>query len=241
MRIAVCLSGHFRGLQACLPTWQQHLLDPDHEFHFFVCTGTSIEPNGGDTIWSLVDFLNQHLQVKKLKTTESVLGPYPALYQERNYFKYNVQNVVSMYDKIKQANLLKCEYEKEQGFRYDVVIRFRPDIYLRSQIDIVNDLDKWHIPKFGDWAGLNDQMLWSNSANMDFACGLSDDILSYLEEDSNLPFNPEALLKKRWQKSGCPLLRPNILYQLARNNSYMLPDSETRERIARETNGTRNS
>lgn len=91
-------------------------------------------------------------------------------------------------------------------------------------------MEKWHVPKHGDFGGLNDQMCWSSSPNMDFYCQLYDSVEAYLVEDSNLALNPEFLMKRHWEKSGCALQRPNILYQLARNNTHMLPDNETREK-----------
>lgn len=240
MKIAVCLSGLFRGVQACLPTWQKHLLNQNHQFEFFICTGPTVEWCSGTKIQYHLNLLQNAVKVNDILIEEPIPGPYPPIAIVRNFNKRNYEHFYSMFHKIKMSNQLKSVYEKDYGFQYDMVMRFRPDTYLRSDVVIEGEPDKWHVPKHGDFGGLNDQMAWSSSPNMDFYCSIYDNIEAYLEQDASLTLNPEYLMKRHWEKSGKALQRPNILYQLARDNTNMLPDNETRERISRETNGTRN-
>lgn len=240
MKVAVCISGFSRGIEACIPTWEKFLIDKSHQMDAFICSGPSIEYTNARPINHLIPLVQPLFTNTIWKTEESIWEMnIPPIIEERNFNNRNKQHVMSMFHKIKTVNDMKREYEVTNGFRYDVVVRWRPDTYLRTPIEIIRE-DKWFVPKHGDFGGLNDQMAWSTSENMDFYSTLYDQIVPYLQQDSSLTFNPELLLRRHWQKSGKALQRPAILYQLARDNVNMLPDNETRERIMRESNGTRN-
>lgn len=238
MKVAVCLSGLFRGIQVCLPTWQQYLLNQNHQFEFFICTGPTVEWCSGVRISNHLAWLQNAVKVIDIKIEEPV-SKWPPIAIVRNFNTRNYEHFFSMFHKIKVANQLKMEYERQFKFQYDMVMRFRPDTYLKSPLLLDSEFEKWHVPKHGDFGGLNDQMAWSSSKNMDYYSGLYDNIESYLEQDPAMLLNPEYLMKRHWEKSGCAMLRPNILYQLARDNTNMLPDNETREKILIESNGTR--
>lgn len=79
MKIAVCLSGLLRGIQACLPSWQKYLLIPDHQFDFFICTGPTLEWNSGTKIADHLACLSKALNVIDIKVEESIKAPYPPL------------------------------------------------------------------------------------------------------------------------------------------------------------------
>lgn len=239
MKVAICLSGLFRGMQVCLPTWQENLLNSDNQFDFFVCTGPTVEWCSGSQIDFHLKLLKSQCNVVDVMIEQAIAGPYDQILETRNFNKRNLEHFLSMFHKIQQANSLKSAYENEHHFKYDLVMRFRPDIYLKTPIKLEAS-KKWNVPKYGDFGGLNDQMAWGNSENMDFYSSLFDNIVPYLQADPALLLNPEYLTRYHWKKSGCALLRPNILYQLARDNTNMLPDNETRERLMRESNGTRN-
>lgn len=239
MKIAVCISGLFRGMEICLPTWRTHLLNSTDQFDAFVCTGPNTEWCNYTSSLYMMSKLKELFNSTTYVIEHDVPDQFPGIIEERNFNKRNKIHVMSMFSKIKTANDLKIQHEQKYGFIYDVVIRWRPDTYLKSSIALSNE-DKLFVPKHGDFGGLNDQMAWSNSKNMDHYSNLYSKITDYLNEDKSLTFNPELLTKRHWEKLGKPLQRPNVMYQLARDNSNMLPDNETRERIQRESNGTRN-
>src|SRR5574338_291992 len=170
MKVAVCLSGLFRGIRACLPTWEKHLIEKntDCQFEFFVCTGPTVEWCNGIRIDNHLTWLQNAVKVIDIKIEEPVGGPYPPIAIVRNFNKRNYEHFYSMFHKIKMSNQLKSVYEMDFKFQYDMVMRFRPDTYLRSDVIIGNETDKWHVPKHGDFGGLNDQMAWSSSENMNY-------------------------------------------------------------------------
>ena len=240
MRVAVCLSGYVRGMDACIPTWQKHLLSNHHQFDFFFCAGPTTEWINTVGIDPYLQKLRMNFNLINVSIAQPVSAPYPKILEDRNFNSRNLEHFLSMFDKIKQSNQLKSNHETLHNFKYDCVIRLRPDVFLRTNVESLVEVSKWNVPKHGDFGGINDQFAWSSSENMDYYCSLYDNIIKYLEEDKSLTVNPEYLLKRHWEKANVPLIRPNILYNLARTNSDFLPDNETRERLQRESNGTRN-
>jgi hypothetical protein len=87
-----------------------------------------------------------------------------------NFELIKPQNVLSMFYSIEQANNLKKEYEKENNFVYDIVIRSRTDIILQNFNLDLNTLDNKIY-----YYGLN-QFMFNNIAicNDQFAIGSSE-------------------------------------------------------------------
>lgn len=127
------------------------------------------------------------------------------------YNKRNINGILSMYHKIYECNKLKIQYEKENNFKYDAVIRFRSDIELLQKIEI-NNLDKINIPKFGDYSGIQDQIAFSNSNNMDQYSELYLNIENYLE--FILCTDPEAFMKHHLLNIGIKVKRFDLDYNL---------------------------
>ena len=72
---------------------------------------------------------------------------------------------------LQQSNILKSKYEEQNNFKYDCVIRMRPDILPEPEAIFPElsqlDLNKLHVFKHDAWFGYNDRVYFSNSANMD--------------------------------------------------------------------------
>jgi hypothetical protein len=230
MRVALCISGYFRGLKTSLPTWTKHLFNKDLTIDTFIHTGPNLDIHAHGGIGFEKDLLNKEIKPIEIVIENKSHFTNSSLVQQRNTNKRSIDNLFSMYYRIKRCNELKMKYEQNNGFTYDCVIRFRPDIYLRQDviIDSTTDLSKWNVPKYGDFTGLNDQIAWSSSANMNYYSNAFDYLEKYLIEDPNLIFNPELHLKRHWEKSGCDIHRPEILYNLSRRYG-LLPDNKTRE------------
>lgn len=228
MKVALCISGFFRGFPACLPTWHGRLFNSEHEFHAFICTGETRDWHLQESVDADIQRLNDFAKVIAISKEPNLCDPFPEIIVKRNFNARNISHVLSMFHKIKTSLNLKREYEVSNNFTYDVVVRLRPDTYLKSDI-LLDQNNDWNVPLYGDFGGLNDQMAWSNSSNMDYYGSIYDMIVPYLEKNQELILNPEYLVKLHWEKSGCGLRRPFMLYQLARDNVNFLPDNKTRE------------
>ena len=104
-----------------------------------------------------------------------------------NYISREKTNIINWYPKyfsIYESNRLKNEYEKEQNFEYDMIIRLRFDTFLKFPV-YIKDLDivKLHVPTYasnphkGDelWTadcGVADTFAIGNKKNMDIYCNL---------------------------------------------------------------------
>jgi len=232
MKVALCISGYMRGLSICLPTWEKHLLHGGHQFDAFVCVGPTNDGDNNRRIDEEIKALERTFPVLKTLLVDSI-GHAPPILYSRNFNNRNVTGVLSMFSKIKIANELKTLYEKSNGFTYDVVMRLRPDTFLESQV-VLEYNNSFYIPKHGDFGGLNDQMAWSNSENMNYYSSMYDNIVPYMEQYPNLRFDPELFVKLHLDTKFPVIERPDILYRLARSAFHLLPDNETRARIHEE-------
>lgn len=139
----------------------------------------------------------------------------------------SLNNVLSMFYKIKTCNDLKSEYEQENGFTYDCVIRFRADINLHHQMRI-DDLETLSVPRYGDFGGLNDQFAWGSSRDMDIYTSLYDQIDAYLNiEGTHLCMKPEYFVQFHLEKHQISPARPYLKYTLKKRMDEEL-DNELR-------------
>ncbi|WP_145032486.1 hypothetical protein [Pantoea ananatis] len=97
--------------------------------------------------------------------------------------------------KIYKANQLKCKFELANNFKYDLVIRFRPDMgfiesipenYLNDELNFMkSSSDIYHLnpPKIFYPDRIYDILFWGNSKNMDAICDSWTNINNLLDSD----------------------------------------------------------
>ena len=108
----------------------------------------------------------------------------------------------SMFYGVKQAFLLKEEYEKEINQKFDCVFRMRFETYIKF-ITIENfDLDLLHIPAFGSHP-ICDQFAFSNSQIMSFYSNCYDNIIELSKNDL---YHPERILNQHLKNQPIKLL-----------------------------------
>ena len=88
--------------------------------------------------------------------------------------KAGVQPYLQQLYGMKQCNRLRTEYEKENQFRYDCIIRCRPDLLFVKPLDKLSllDLSYVHVPDFHGFDGINDR----------FAVGAADHMNVYMNK-----------------------------------------------------------
>lgn len=146
MRIAVCLNGQPRTWQKCLPNWLEkiaHQGQVDFFFHFwdyntlpsFLAShngGMKIEDEPLDPIekWEIVDALKpkkyKFESRKKIEYWNCNIPP------DKQFGHWCAEQFYSLY----YASLLKREYEMENKFQYDVVIKLRTDLWIENDFVI---------------------------------------------------------------------------------------------------------
>jgi len=224
-KVAICISGHMRAFEATFESLKHAIIGPLNA-DVFISTWESlgtpfrgfdqriVRMNTNDYI-SRINYL---YRPKKLFVEPFIHFPYRPKLIEKNWEGRDLNGILSMYYKIKMCNDLKSQYEKENNFTYDCVIRYRADLFILQAPMIRKgmDLNKIYLPNFFDWGGYNDQFAYSSSQVMDIYSSLFDNIEKYMDE--GMYINPEKLLKHHIDKNGIPVDRSEIGYYIRRDN-----------------------
>jgi len=224
MKIAICISGLFRMYEKTFSSLFEHILNV-YDCDIFISTW-----NLNDKILNSIENLYEPKKIKQ----ENFLNFNLDKFRSRAEQHRNLHGVFSMYYKIKSCNDLKSEFEIENNFTYDCVVRCRSDLRFLSKVDIPYDRNNsliW-LPNHGDYLGLNDQ----------FALGTSQAMNKYSEVYSNIEnlynqkslFVPEMLLHKHFNVSQLSIGRINMDYEILRDNGHVLNNRHVEPHIMRD-------
>lgn len=217
-RIALCLSGQLRfvnrayteviypfvlegnGIDVFIHTWA---IDDDQDGRPYINGSGHIMGNPVDKN-VMLDILNLYNPVKCLiqKQVEFEYGKY----SERAMPGIRSDYMYSMFYSIYKANQLKIDYERENNFKYDIVIRSRFDVKLMSKIDLAVPTDKMYLPSgcFDSTKGYVDCFGYSNSELMNVYC----DTFNHIDRILNLyPIGMcgEYILRKQLDEHNIPI------------------------------------
>jgi len=205
-KFAICISGQVRnGYEECL-TLILIFLIKKYNADVFCCFE--------DCDNNIKQYINKTLNPKKIKYVQD--------------FKKDDNNLVSigtlsMYNKIYLANQLKKDYENENNFIYDYVIRIRPDLIIKESLpnyiftENKNIIYFPYISKIFSYYGYPDFFAISNSKLMDIYA----DIFKYLLDNTNKCNVSETLLYKYLNTNNvkCEIINyPIQLYRFKYDN-----------------------
>lgn len=229
MKAALCLSGHFRTFDRCFSSLEKNIinvLNPD------IFIYTSVKMGYANNFRSDNNNLVNSTIFEYLEKIYALYKPVKILINDDNdSFFINEANIyaphlrnepkhpghmASMYFKIKSCNNLKINYELENNFKYDLVIRCRPDLMFTNsfEIDTLNHLDKLIVPNCHNYNGINDQFAYSNSTNMDTYSSVYDYLPEYFSKRGE--FFPEKVMVSFIKKSNLSIKHSNINYNIVR-------------------------
>jgi hypothetical protein len=192
VRVAVLIPGRVTCINTCLkPQVQQYLeTHPGDTVHVFISTNQPPGPLGweeGEGVWCRAMIFTR---------VEQCVVP-PNLKEAPKREETNVYNTVSMFFHVQRA----YEMLFTSGYRYDVVLRFRPDIVSNCLPDIQATLPLTnhsvvHVPAGYDYCGINDQVAWGSVQAMGRYSYVYSAIVKDWYENQKLRcvFNPEVLL-----------------------------------------------
>jgi hypothetical protein len=173
-RIAVCMTGRCAGLNQTHPTIRGCLLNQigDYDLFMFVPRDS-----------------NSHL-AEMLNPTVIRIEDDPQLHEGSLVngincrLKTGVQPYLQQLYGLKQCNQLRIEYEKENGIRYDFIIRCRPDLMFVKPLDHLSllDLSYVHVPDFHAYDGINDRFAIGCSEHMDIYMNKLDEFHDYVAD-----------------------------------------------------------
>lgn len=194
-KIALCLSGQLRNKDKFLKSLKEKVIDKFNPDIFLYID----EKNATPEFISSLKPKSYHITNKKP--------------QSKNNLK---PNTISMFEKIYKCNKLKSDYEKQFNFKYDIVIRMRPDIMIYSDFDFSNFDKKYlyypiynghaidsyiDIPMLSNIA-IPDQISYGSSEIMDKYSNIYFDL--YKKDDFKC-IMPERLLKKYLIQNKIPI------------------------------------
>lgn len=140
MKIAVQIFGHMRTFQKCAPILKKKILTK-YDCDIFIHTWDKPYHNSNDY---QDDFRSEIIKLynpKKIKIDKqdfyNVDGQY-IVDTNSNFNGYNVplNGLKYMNYSMISANLLRCDYQKECGVKYDYILCVRPDIFLNDDFNI---------------------------------------------------------------------------------------------------------
>lgn len=199
MRIAVCLSGQPRVIEATIPSLL-HFFSGEHEYDFFCHswdynTFKRLSKNPIPGQWPIEWGGEEPVNADHLKHVLSRLSPKKCVVDSKNVLSNSRFAWDSLFYSLMYANHLKKQYEIENNFRYDLVVRTRYDIVFHPSlkftpnrdvnIDSYLDLYFGHISRMGyEYNRINasDTFFYGSSMAMDIISDVYKDIYHKLSQ-----------------------------------------------------------
>lgn len=230
MKVAICLSGHLRTYDKCVSSLMSYFVYPfkaDIFCHTWNSIGNPYSTKGNidGAFTRPLTHAEKNNFISLYKPKKFIIDdkPYSPLPQDDKDFLNQFSGpMFDMFYGVKMANELKCLYEKENNFKYDLVIRCRYDLKFKKSLDVKNMIinhNNIYIPNFGNWHdGANDQFAIGSSYAIDVYSTYYDNVVnlfSYLNRSTSVE---EALLF-HLQNNNINIIKANIDYDILRLNN----------------------
>lgn len=181
MKIAICLSGHFRKFEETFPSFKAYLMQ-NHDCDVFI---HSWDRMGYHSTYK--PDVSADITEKYLPRIEQLYRPKKMVIEDSQFIEElkrqgdvyaphligvpkHVGHMASMFYKIYAANELRKRHERETGIQYDWVVRCRPDLKFHGYTSIPTDKRDGavYVPSHQNSPGwISDQFAISNSNEMD--------------------------------------------------------------------------
>lgn len=225
MRVALCLSGHLRSYDQTYTSLKNCIIDP-LKADVFIHTWDKIGLSPG------IDLRLMFLETKNcLNTINNCFNPIETVieplviglgerFRPRLVDKRCPNGVTNMFYKIAKADELRQNYETKNNFKYDAVIRCRPDLLFNRPINNLHVEDSiknncLYLPDFGHFDGFNDQFAFGSNEMMTLYAKCYSELDKWAPK---VPFKPEPLLKHHVMENKITLKFSNVDYFLRRSN-----------------------
>ena len=212
MKTAICLSGELRSIENCIEGWKEKILPKLGDYDTFYFTWDD------DPDKEKLKYLNQ-LNLKDIIIEPRKTFP-EKMYALRKRKEVNVQGLLRQTYCIKRSNQLKQKYEKEHNFKYDCVLRLRPDTFIVPDSvfpDVSSaNLNELHVFKHDAWFGYNDRIYFSNSENMDIVDNRFDFIDTHFRNNGIIQY--EILFKTCADYNKIKAAKHDFRFMLLRTN-----------------------
>lgn len=228
IKTALCISGHLRTFLDNYNSVKVNILDKlncDVFIHTWDTLGLSYRHTDSNLHITetkhVTDTINKLYKPKKIIIEKSRYFSITPLMQQRLIDHRDVSGILSMWYKIEACNNLKKDYEIENNFKYDCVIRFRGDLFVEQPIpiDIHTNLQHLFLPNYGNFGGACDQFAYGNSEIMDKYSELYSNLENHLT--AGAPLHPERMMLFHLEKQNLPIAKVNFKYLIKRANGLI--------------------
>jgi hypothetical protein len=208
MKIALCISGLLRTYNKNIINLKKYFLskyNPDIYIHTWSEIDRGVKTN-----------LNKfESKIKEIYNPKKLIIEDPINFNNQNKVgntSYDINGVFSMYNSIfKSINMVEENY--------DLIIRFRGDILLKNNWNLLDHYDKVIIPLYGNFSGYNDQIAYGSMNDMKKYSNCFNKIIDYCK--NNVEFCPEVLLKHHFFTENLIVARQDIDYDIIWYNGHV--------------------
>lgn len=219
MKTAFCFSGELRSIDKTYQILKDRVMSRFSNYDIFYHTWKD------DPDLHKLNIIENDPNTKNILIEDRVTLPEKEIYHTKRRKEVFVQGLLRQLYCLKQCNSLKKQHEISNSFRYDIVVRIRPDIFLVNNTFLEPSAETWNMKDFvyttdhDDHHGYNDRFYFSNSENMDYLS----DRLDVLDRYMNLGgiFHYETFLKFCVGDLNLQVCRSNMEFVLLRSNGEM--------------------
>jgi len=213
-RIALCYSGRPRSYQECHENHKQHFRLGQNDVDVFAhmwfdedLVGTQFRTDVGQGTWpdaGVKEWIDENWKPKKIKYEKPryFADMFNDTWQTKWPATHPKDNQISMFYGIEQAIKLKREYEEENNFKYDYVIRMRSDLVFLQSPGQFEDYDPSKLHVFDVQPGPD----WIQTGVKDFAVL---DIIAWGGSEVMDKYGTIYSNLKRITEEGCPMFTPD--------------------------------
>ena len=221
MKVALCLSGQARFLETCYyESMKPNLIDdlnPDvfiHTWDTSTMVGQHFKSGGGG-------IMGDKIPSNLMETMVNLYQPKKYIIEPQKYFEFDKwgsrlmpgiksDHLCSMFYSIHESNKLKKQYEYENNFIYDWVIRIRFDMAIPSGPLNLNELNNNHLwvatGCFDNVNGYLDSLGYSSSQIMDIYSDTFNHIDYIADNNPNMGICGEYVLRKHIDKNNISVM-----------------------------------
>jgi hypothetical protein len=221
MKVALCLSGQARFLETCYyESMKPNLIDdlnPDvfiHTWNTSTMVGQYFKSGGGG-------IMGDKIPSNLMETMVNLYQPKKYIIEPQKYFESDKwgsrlmpgiksDHLYSMFYSINESNKLKKQYENENNFIYDWVIRIRFDMAIPSGPLNLNNLTNNHLwvatGCFDNRNGYLDSLGYSSSQIMDIYSDTFNYVDDIADNNPDMGICGEYILRKHIDKNNISVI-----------------------------------
>lgn len=178
MRTAICFSGELRSLDKTFHLLEKNILSKFSNYDIFIFTWADDPDLDKGYIFTETEHFNIFQQEPRKDLNIDLIN------------EHATQGMFRQLYCLQQCNKLKQQFEEANNFKYDIVVRVRPDLLLLDDSGLPDNIEEYDFSKLwtlnhDDWHGYCDRFYITNSKNMDLIANGYDLLPYYIRIGGN--------------------------------------------------------